>query len=153
MKELLLSIVPHLDKNKDAVFSIIGAVAAMFTSAMGGWDKGLQALMIFIVIDYISGVIVAAVFQKSTKTENGGLASEIGWKGIAKKVMTLVIILIAHELDVILGMRYFRDASVFMFLANELLSIIENAGLMGLKLPPAIEKAVDILNSKVDDNK
>ena len=103
-------------------------------------------------IDYITGLIVAGVFKKSTKTDTGALESRAGWKGLCRKGMTLLYILIAYRLDLIIGVNYIRDAVVIGFIANEVISITENAGLMGVKLPVTIKKAIDILIKKEEEN-
>jgi len=81
------------------------------------------------------------------------LESKAGWKGLCKKGMTLLFVLIAYRLDIAIGTSYIRDAVIIGFMANELISIVENAGLMGLPLPAIINKAIDVLQSKgKDDN-
>lgn len=102
------------------------------------------------IIDYISGIIVAGVFKNSTKTSTGALESKAGWKGLCRKGMTLLFVLVAHRLDLAIGCSYIRDAVVIGFMANELISIVENSGLMGLPLPAVITKAIDILKQKAD---
>ena len=99
-------------------------------------------------VDYISGLVVAGVFQKSPKSENGGLESKAGFKGLCRKCMTLIFVMIAHRLDLMLGTDYLRNAVIIGFCANELVSILENAGTMGLPLPEPIINAVDVLKSK-----
>ncbi len=86
-----------------------------------------------------------AVFGKSPKSENGALESRAGWKGLCRKGMTLLYVLIAARLDALMGTEYLRDAVCIGFIANEGLSIIENAGLMGLPLPESICQAIDVL--------
>ncbi|MBE7024013.1 MAG: phage holin family protein, partial [Ruminococcaceae bacterium] len=80
--------------------------------------------------------------------ENGNLNSRAGWKGLCKKCVTLLFVLIAHRLDVSLGTEYIRTATIIGFIANEVISIVENAGLMGLPLPKVITKAIDILKKE-----
>ena len=99
-------------------------------------------------IDYISGLIVAAVFKKSHKTETGTLESRAGFKGLFRKGMTLLIILIACRLDLIIHTNFIRDAVVIGYIANESISIIENAGLMGLPIPKVIVKAIEVLRQQ-----
>lgn len=103
------------------------------------------------LIDYVTGIVVATVFKKSTKTKSGGLKSEICFKGLIKKAMVLLFVVIANLLDRQIGTTYIRDAVCISFMVNELLSIIENAGLMGVPIPKPIQQAVDILTDKVED--
>lgn len=140
-------------RNSTVFSSVIGAVGGCIASFFGGWTAGMTTLMIFMAIDYISGLIVAGVFSNSQKSENGALESRAGWKGLCRKGMTLLIVLIAYRLDLLIGTNYIRDAVVIGFCVNELLSITENAGLMGLPLPPIITRALDILKTKANDYK
>jgi toxin secretion/phage lysis holin len=133
---------------KHVLLTLVGLVGSLITTAFGGWDTGLATLVMFMTIDFISGLIVAGVFQKSKKTESGALESRIGWKGLARKCMTLLFVLIAYRLDLMIGTDYIRDAVIIGFCANELISIVENAGLMGVPLPNVIKKAIDILVQK-----
>ena len=100
------------------------------------------------VIDYITGLVVAGVFHKSKKTENGALESKAGFKGLCKKGMILLFVLIGYRLDLAIGTAYIKDAVCIGFMVNELISIIENAGLMGVNVPTPITKAIDILKDK-----
>lgn len=128
--------------------TVLGVIGSVITAAFGGWDSGLITLVIFMGIDYIMGLIVAGVFHKSPKTESGALESKTGWKGLCRKGATLLFVLVAYRLDIMIGVDYIRDAMIIGFVANELISIVENAGLMGLPLPPVIKNAIDILTKK-----
>lgn len=133
---------------KNAICTAVGLVGGFIASVFGGWDAALTTLILFMVIDYLSGLIVAGVFHNSGKSETGALESLAGWKGLCRKCMTLLFVLIAYRLDLAIGVNYIRDTVIIGFIANELLSIIENAGLMGLPLPEAITQAIDILKKK-----
>lgn len=137
---------------KTTITMIIGAVGSIITSWFGGWDTALTSLIIFMALDYITGLIVAGVFHKSNKSETGALESKAGWKGICRKGVSLFIVLIACRLDLLMGSSYVRDAVVIGFIANEIISIIENAGLMGIAIPPVITKAIDILKKRDVNN-
>lgn len=136
---------------KTGICSVVGAVGAAFASFFGGWSSGLTTLVIFMAVDYFSGLMVAGVFHNSKKTNSGALESRAGWKGLCRKCMTFVFVLIAYRLDLIFNTNYIRDAVIIAFVANELISIVENAGLMGLPLPDVIKKAIDILQDKVKE--
>ena len=133
---------------KQIICTITGAIGSAIAYCFGGWDTGLATLCIFMALDYISGLLVAGVFKTSTKTENGGLDSKVGWKGLCKKCMTLAFVLVAYRLDLVIGTSYIRNAVIIAFITNELLSLIENAGLMGVPMPAVITKAVEILQKK-----
>lgn len=137
---------------KEGLCTGIGVVGGFIASLFGGWDAALITLLMFMVIDYVSGLIVAGVFHNSNKTETGTLESKAGWKGICRKCMTLLFVLIAYRLDLALGVAYIRDAVIIGFMANELISIVENAGLMGLPLPAVITKAIDVLTKKATES-
>ena len=123
-----------------------GAVAALF----GGWDTAIFTLLIFMGIDYVTGLMVAGIFHRSSKSETGALESRAGWKGLCRKGMTLLIVIIAHRLGLMLGTTVIRDAVVIAFVANETISIIENAGLMGVPIPSVIVKAIEVLKKKAE---
>lgn len=137
---------------KDWILTIIGAVGGFVTALFGGWDTALMTLIIFMAIDYASGLIVAGVFHASKKTDTGTLESRAGWKGLCRKCMTLLFALIATRLDMVIGTTYIRDAVCIAFIANELISIVENAGLMGVPIPTILQKAIDILQKKSDES-
>lgn len=136
---------------KGIICTATGILGATLSGLFGGWDAALTTLVIFMVIDYITGLVLAGVFHQSKKSVSGGLNSTIGWKGICKKGVTLAIVLIASRLDIIIGTTYIRDAVVIAFCANELISVVENAGLMGIPMPGVISKAIDILKSRDDE--
>lgn len=125
-----------------------GALLSVIASYFGGWDNSLTTLAVFMAVDYITGLIVAAVFHKSPKTDTGTLESRAGWKGLCRKGVTFLIVLVACRLDIVAGTTFLRDATVVAFLINESLSILENAGLMGIPIPKVIINAVDTLKSK-----
>ena len=133
---------------KEGICTGIGVIGSIIASLFGGWDTDLVTLVIFMGIDYVSGLVVAGIFHNSNKTESGALESKAGWKGLCRKCMTLLFVLIAYRLDLALGVNYIRDAVIIGFMANELISIVENAGLIGLPLPDAINKAIDVLTQK-----
>ena len=139
-------------QSRNIISIAIGMLTAFFTSLFGGWSTGLATLLIFMGIDYLSGLIVAAVFQNSKKSKSGALDSRAGWVGLCRKGMILLIVLIANRLDLLLGSNYIRDAVIISFCINEVLSIAENAALMGIKLPSAITKSLDILKDKSEED-
>lgn len=135
---------------KQSICSVLGLIGSAVASVIGGWDAGVTTLVIFMAIDYLSGLIVAGIFHTSNKTDTGALESKAGWKGLCRKGMTLLFVLIAHRLDLVLGLDYIRNAVIIAFIANELISLVENAGLMGVPLPVVITKAIDILQKKTE---
>ena len=130
--------------------TLIGVIGGFIASLFGGWDAALVTLIIFMAIDYITGLIVAGVFHNSEKTANGALESRAGWKGLCRKGVTLLVVLVACRLDLVMGSNSIRDAVIIAFVANETISIIENAGLMGIPIPAAIMRAIEILKNKAE---
>ena len=137
---------------KTMICTGIGIVGSTVAAAFGGWDAAMITLISMMVIDYLTGVLVAGVFHNSPKTENGTLESKAGWKGLCRKGMTLLIVLVAARLDIILGTGFIRDAVIIGYIANETISIIENAGLMGVPIPEAIKKAIEVLQQKGEND-
>lgn len=135
---------------KDTICTVIGLIGGAIAALFGGWDTALQTLVIFMAIDYITGLVVAGVFHASPKTKTGALESKAGWKGLIRKGATLLIVLVACQLDAVIGGSFVRDAAIIGFSANEAISIVENAGLMGLPIPAAITKAIDILKQRAE---
>lgn len=137
---------------RETICTILGAVGGILTVIFGGWNAMLTTLILFISIDYVTGLMVAGIFRRSPKTETGGLQSKIGWKGLVKKVVVLLLVVAAARIDLILGTSYIRNAVCIGFSCNELISILENAGLMGIPLPAALKNAVDLLQKKAIPN-
>ncbi len=135
---------------KNTICTALGVAGSFVASLFGGWTASLTTLLIFMGIDYVSGLVVAGVFHQSPKTESGALESRAGWKGLIRKFMILLFVLIGYRLDVAMGLAYIKDAVCIAFMANELLSIVENAGLMGLPIPAVVSNAIDILKKKGD---
>lgn len=138
--------------NKTGIATALGILGSIIASALGGWSNDLRTLIILMGIDFVTGVLVAAVFKKSNKSETGALESKAGWKGVCRKCTAIMFILFAHQLDTAMGMDYIRTATIIGFIFNESVSIVENAGLMGIWLPPQLIAAIDILKNKADIN-
>lgn len=136
---------------KVAICGGIGVVGSVIAEVFGGWDAAMITLVTLMIIDYIMGVLVAAVWHNSPKSETGTLESRAGWKGLCRKGVILLIVLIAARLDILLGTsNIVRNAAIIGYSANELISVIENAGLMGVPIPSIIQKAIDVLQKKAE---
>lgn len=133
---------------KETFCTAFGMLGAALAAAFGGWDAAMTALIVCISVDYISGSIVALVFHASRKSETGAYNSAYGLKGLCKKGLMLLFVLVAVQIDRLLGSDYVRDAVCIGFSANEILSIIENLGLAGIPMPQAIVKALEQLQKK-----
>jgi len=115
-----------------AAFAILGGAITAF---LGGWDTALQVLVLFVVMDYITGLI-AAWYEKR-------LDSRVGFRGIAKKILLFVPVAVGYWLDVLLGQEILRSLAIFFYIANEGLSIVENLGRAGVPVPAALGEALE----------
>lgn len=119
-------------------FAVGGALGAV----LGGCDGFLYTLLLFIVVDYVTGLMVA-VFEKK-------LSSEVGFRGIAKKVCMLCLVAIAHVIDskVIQNGSVMRTAVIFFYISNEGISILENASILGLPVPKKLQEVLEQIKDK-----
>lgn len=138
---------------KDTICMIWGLLGGLTAAFFGGWDAALGTLVVFMAVDYVTGLIVAGVFHNSGKSETGALESMAGFKGLCRKGMMLLVVLVACRLDLVMGSNFIRDAVVIAFIANEAISIIENAGLMGVPMPAVMVQAIDALKRKSEVDK
>lgn len=128
----------------NAIKIAVGLGGGLASYLFGGWSVLLQTLVLFIALDYVVGVMVAGY--------HGQLNSKVGFKGIAKKVLILLLVATAHQIDLLLGDgSLVRDSVIFFYIANELLSILETVGRTNLPIPNVLRKAVETLNEKGED--
>ena len=133
---------------KETICMIAGIVGGFIATLLGGWDSALATLVVFMGIDFVTGV-VTAVMGKSKHSSSGSLSSKAGWIWLAKKFCILLMVVVGVRIDILVGTNYIRDTVCISFCLNELLSIIENTTLMGIPFPPAFKKAIDVLQNKV----
>ena len=133
---------------KETFCLIAGVVGGFIAALLGGWDSALATLVVFMGIDFVTGLVTAAM-GKSKHSRSGALNSKAGWIGLAKKFCILLMVAVGVRIDILLGTTYIRDTVCISFCLNELLSIIENATLMGIPFPPVIKKAIDVLQTKI----
>ena len=133
---------------KEWICTIAGLAGGFIAAIFGGWDSALATLVVFMSIDFVTG-LVTAVMGKSKHSRSGALNSKAGWIGLAKKFCILLMVVVGVRIDILLGTTYIRDTVCISFCLNELLSIIENATLMGIPFPPVIKKAIDVLQTKI----
>ena len=136
----------------DKVVKIIAGVAGAIAGLFGEWTTMLTILVVLMATDYISGWIVAWC-GRSPKTEGGGLSSKVGFIGIAKKGFIMILVLLATMLDRAIGNNtyIFQSSLVLYYIANEGLSILENAALLGVKFPEKLKKALEALREQQED--
>ena len=132
------------------ILSGVACVGAAIASLLGGWTGAMTTLVILMFIDYVTGIIVAGVFHNSPKCSGGALSSAVGFKGICRKFVILLIVVVACRVDLLLDTNIIRDATCIGFCVNELVSITENAGLMGIPLPRKLVEAIEVLRGDND---
>ena len=135
------------DKIIKGACAILGVIAGLY----GEWTAALSILAIMMGLDYITGVLVA-ITGRSPKTDGGGLSSKIGFIGIAKKGFIMLIVLVATQLDRAIGntAMIFQTATVFYYIANEGLSILENAEAIGVPFPAFIKQRLETMREQKD---
>lgn len=135
---------------KNSVLAGLAAVGSFLAGALGGWDAPLALLVALMAADYLTGVLVAAVWQRSDKSATGALDSKAGFRGLVKKGMILLLVWLGVLLDEAVGAGYVRMAVVLFFLGNEGLSLLENLGLMGIPFPAFLRRALEALREQGD---
>lgn len=135
---------------KNGALAALAAFGSWIANALGGWDTAMVLLVALMAADYITGVLVAAVWHRSAKSQSGALDSKAGFKGILKKGMILVLVWLGVLLDHATGANYIRTAVVLFFIGNEGISLLENLGLMGVPYPAFLKKALEALHDQGD---
>ena len=136
---------------KAIVLTTFGAVGSFIINVLlGGWTEDLKTLLIFMGIDFAMGLLIAAVWKRSGKSESGALNSISAWKGLIRKGCSLLVVMVAYRLDVTLGVSYIKTAVIMAFIANEGISIVENYGIMGGPMPQVLKRALEVLQEKAD---
>ena len=115
----------------------VALVGGLLTTLLGGWDLALQVLVLFVVLDYATGLIAAYGEQN--------LDSRVGFRGIAKKILLFIPVAVAYWLDMLLGQEILRNLAIFFYIANEGLSMMENLGRAGVPFPEQIQEALEQL--------
>lgn len=125
-----------------------GAAGALIAGLLGGWDGTMKVLCFVMALDFVTGLLVA-YHGLSGKTEGGGLSSRVSFLGLTKKVLVLMLVGLAVGLDEALGTPGVLRLAVSMFyIANEALSVTENAALLGVPMPPALKKALEAMRER-----
>lgn len=135
---------------KLAAMAVIGAIGGLLLRLFGAWDIFLATLVIFMIADYLTGIVVAVWFNKSDKTKSGKFESGASYEGLWRKGMILVIVMCAHQLDLMAtwNAAFIRDGVISCYIINELGSIIENAGRMGVPVPDKLTRIIEAFKKK-----
>lgn len=130
---------------------IMGTFGSFISKALGGWNSSLTTLVIFMLIDYITALI-QAIEGKSLKSENGKLSSRVGFIGLFKKVMILLMVLIGYRIDVTFNLTYVKQVITLSYICNEFISIIENLTYLGMDKLPIFDKITTLIKKEVEEN-
>ena len=136
-----------------AKLAVLAGAGAVLAALFGGWDGAMATLCVFILIDYLTGLVLAGVFGRSRHTESGTLDSRAGLRGLCRKAGMMLVVIVAVRLDMMCGLGgVLRSGTVYALIANEALSITENLGLMGVPLPAALCSAIERLRGRGDSS-
>jgi toxin secretion/phage lysis holin len=138
----------NITLTKASFMGVLGTIGGVIVQLLGGWTSDLKTLVFFMGIDIIMGFLIAVVWKKSPKTDTGAAGSLAMWQGLCRKGVSLLFVLVANQLEQAIGLDFLRTAVIIAFLVDELISMVENAGIMGLKLPTVLINAIDILKKK-----
>ena len=139
--------------NTKSVLSAFAAVGGFLAHALGGWDAALKTLLGFMVADYITGMMVAALWKRSNKSETGALDSKASFKGLCKKGVILILVCLGELLGEATGVSDVRTMLVLFFIGNEGLSLLENLSIMGVPFPPVIKNMLEVMKDKGNEKK
>lgn len=135
---------------KNGVFAAAAATGGLIANALGGWDVLLEVLVGMMAADYLTGLLIAAIWRKSNKSESGALDSEASFKGLVRKCTILLLVYIAVGLDAAIGTHYIRSAVLIFYIGNEGLSLLENLCIMGIPHPGFLEDVLQVLKDRGD---
>lgn len=133
---------------KNGILAAVSVGLSAMAQALGGWDMALQVLIGFMVADYITGLLVAALWHKSNKSASGTLDSNAGFRGLVKKAVILLLVWMAAMLDRVTGSDFVRTAVCLFFVSNEGLSILENTAIMGVPYPAFVKNMLDAMKEQ-----
>ena len=137
---------------KNTVLLLAAAYGGVIAQLFGGWDALLKTLIVCMAVDYVTGLIAAAM-GKSRKSKSGRITSKAAVQGIVKKTVVLLIVLVAAALESAAGTEFIRDTVLIFFIGSEGISIVENAGLLGVPMPSVLKKWFEALRDKGDDER
>ena len=138
---------------KNGILATVAAFGSFIANQLGGWDAALLVLICVMAADYITGILRAAVFHDSPKTETGKLSSNASFKGLVRKFIILLLVWLGALLDKVIGAAYIRTAIAMFFIANEALSILENTAAMGVPYPKFIKSMLEAMREDTENAK
>lgn len=123
-------------------FNLFSAtLGALATYAFGEWNELLSLFLMAILVDYITGIA-------ASMREQRGLNSQVGYWGLARKGLMLLVIMLAHRMDILMDTDLMMTGAIYFYLANEFISIAENYGRLGLPLPSFLKQMIQVLRGK-----
>lgn len=122
-----------MNKLNNIFYCLSISLTSISVQLFGSFDSSLLTLFILMALDIISGIMAAVYISINSKTSK--ISSTVMWKGLLKKTITIILVIISYRLDILLQVDYIRTSIVIAFIVNEVLSIIENAANMGIKVP------------------
>lgn len=134
------------EKFKIFVFTATGFIGQM----MGGWSESLKTLVILMILDYVTGTIVAIFYKNSPKTKDGKVSSKESLKGILKKFVMLSIVMVAYRLELFSNLGIIKDFAILGLIGTELISLKENWDCMDIRIPKSISDAIKKINDRGD---
>lgn len=126
---------------------MVDLAETLFRALFGQWGNDMTTLLIFMITDFLTSTVIVRFLQPNSKAK--ALKCKTGWKGICKKCMLFIFIMAAHRLDLLISTKYIRKIVVIAFIINELLSVIENAEMMGIRVPRIFKNTIGILREKI----
>ncbi|GAA3401362.1 holin family protein [Paenibacillus hodogayensis] len=123
--------------------TVVGIAGAVLNYMFGGWSELVQLFLLLVAVDYITGVAASIKVGE-------GLSSTKGFWGIWRKGLMVVIVMVGHRFDLLLGTDLFMAGFIYFYMANELISITENCGNLGVPLPEGVRKLIGVLKNKGD---
>jgi len=137
----------YIGSNEYLAYSLIAIVGGAISTILGGWTEALTTLIICIVIDIVLGFGVA-LKGKSSKSISGFLSSSAMWRGAFKKGCIFAIIIICYHIDLLLETELVRNMAILFYIAGEIVSIIENCNVLGIKVPKVLIRIIDTLKER-----
>lgn len=138
---------------RHTVFALLAAIGSAAAEALGGWDTALQVLTGFMAADYVTGLLVAAVWHRSEKSASGALESNACFKGLLRKGVVLLVVWMAAMLDRAAGTAFVCTAACMFFIANEGISILENTAIMGVPYPSFVKDMLEVMRESADSGR
>lgn len=138
----------NIDLGKSIFLLALGNISTFVINYLGGWTKDLHLLIMLMLTDMVMGVLIAIFWKRSNKSVSGTITSNAMWQGLSKKGITLFFVALGTQIDIMSGTGFIRETIIYAYCFNELISITEHAGVMGVPFPEQIKNAIEVLKNK-----